>query len=121
MNLLIQIFLLIFLFNVNAFSGESGELPGQELQQVDETTELTDTTEETPEETEGIDVSGVDEMLEPKNTEIDLPKNITSGLKHSIEVLKNVDSIKFTKFGAKDVVRHSLVQEIVQAYDNFEE
>jgi len=75
MNLLIQIFLLIFLFNVNAFSGESGELPGQELQQVDETTELTDTTEETPEETEGIDVSGVDEMLEPKNTEIDLPKN----------------------------------------------
>ena len=36
-------------------------------------------------------------------------------------ILKNVDSIKFTKFGAKDVVRHSLVQEIVQAYDNFEE
>ena len=35
-------------------------------------------------------------------------------------VLKNVDSIKFTKFGAKDVVRHSLVQEIVEAYDNFE-
>ena len=37
-------------------------------------------------------------------SQIDLPKNITSGLKHSIEVLKNVDSIKFTKFGAKDVV-----------------
>ena len=54
-------------------------------------------------------------------SQIDLPKNIASGLKHSIEVLKNVDSIKFTKFGAKDVVRHSLVQEIVQAYDNFEE
>ena len=54
-------------------------------------------------------------------SQIDLPKNITSGLKHSIEVLKNVDSIKFTKFGAKDVVRHSLVQEIVQAYDNLEE
>ena len=54
-------------------------------------------------------------------SQIDLPKNITSGLKHSIEVLKNVDSIKFTKFGAKDVVRHSLVQEIVQAYDNFKE
>ena len=54
-------------------------------------------------------------------SQIDLPKNITSGLKHSIEVLKNVDSIKFTKFGAKDVVRHSLVQEIVQAYDSFEE
>ena len=54
-------------------------------------------------------------------SQIDLPKNITSGLKHSIEVLKNVDSIKFSKFGAKDVVRHSLVQEIVQAYDNFKE
>ena len=53
-------------------------------------------------------------------SQIDLPKSNTSGLKHAIEVLKNVDSIKFTKFGAKDVVRHSLVQEIVEAYDNFE-
>ena len=50
----------------------------------------------------------------------DLPKSTISGLKHSIEVLKDVKSIKFTKFGAKDVIRHSLVQEIVQAYDNFE-
>jgi len=53
-------------------------------------------------------------------SQIDLPKSTTSGLKHAIEVLKNVESIKFTKFGAKDVVRHSLVQEIVEAYDNFE-
>ena len=53
-------------------------------------------------------------------SQIDLPKSNTSGLKHAIEVLNNVDSIKFTKFGAKDVVRHSLVQEIVEAYDNFE-
>ena len=53
-------------------------------------------------------------------SQIDLPKNITSGLRNSIEVLKDVDSIKFTHFGAKDVIRHSLVQEIVQAYDNFE-
>jgi len=53
-------------------------------------------------------------------SQIDLPKSNTSGLKHAIEVLKNVNSIKFTKFGAKDVVRHSLVQEIVEAYDNFE-
>ena len=30
-----------------------------------------------------------------------------------------MDSIKFTKFSARDVVRHSLVQEIVEAYDNF--
>ena len=53
-------------------------------------------------------------------SQIDLPKSITSGLKHSIEVLKDVQNIKFTRFGAKDVIRHSLVQEIVQAYDNFE-
>ena len=53
-------------------------------------------------------------------SQIDLPKSSTSGLKHAIDVLKNVDSIKFTKFGAKDDDRHSLVQEIVEAYDNFE-
>ena len=53
-------------------------------------------------------------------SQIDLPKNITSGLRNSIEVLKDIDSIKFTHFGARDVIRHSLVQEIVQAYDNFE-
>ena len=53
-------------------------------------------------------------------SQIDLPKSSKSGLKHAIELLKNVNSIKFTKFGAKDVVRHSLVQEIVEAYDNFE-
>ena len=53
-------------------------------------------------------------------SQIDLPRSSTSGLKHAIDVLKNGDSIKFTKFGAKDVVRHSLVQEIVEAYDNFE-
>ena len=52
-------------------------------------------------------------------SQIDLPKSTTSGLKHAIEVLKDVDSIKFTKFSARDVVRHSLVQEIVEAYDNF--
>ena len=44
-------------------------------------------------------------------SQIDLPKSTTSGLKHAIEVLKDVDSIKFTKFSARDVVRHSLVQE----------
>ena len=53
-------------------------------------------------------------------SQIDLPKSTVSGLKHAIEVLKDVESIKFTKFTARDVVRHSLVQEIVEAYDNFE-
>ena len=53
-------------------------------------------------------------------SQIDLPKSTVSGLKHAIEVLKDVESIKFTKFTARDVVRQSLVQEIVEAYDNFE-
>ena len=53
-------------------------------------------------------------------SQIDLPKSTTSGLKHAIEVLKNVEAIKFTKFTARDVVRHSLVQDIVEAYDNYE-
>ena len=76
MKLLIQIFLLIFLFNVNAFSGESGELPGQETEEVKQLeANNEEIAEETVEETEGIDVSGVDEMLEPKDTEINLPKN----------------------------------------------
>ena len=76
MKLLIQIFLLIFLFNVNAFSGESGELPGQETEEVKQLeANNEEIVEEIVEETEGIDVSGVDEMLEPKDTEINLPKN----------------------------------------------
>lgn len=54
-------------------------------------------------------------------SQIDLQKNITSGLKHAINVLGTLKSIKVTKFGAKDVVRHSLVQEIVEAYDKFDE
>ncbi|MDD7805639.1 MAG: PhoH family protein [Endozoicomonas sp. (ex Botrylloides leachii)] len=51
-------------------------------------------------------------------TQIDLPKGIQSGLSHAIDVLKDVDAIGFTWFTAKDVVRHPLVQHIVQAYDN---
>jgi phosphate starvation-inducible PhoH-like protein len=37
-----------------------------------------------------------------------------------MEVLDNVDGIGFTYFAAKDVVRHALVQRIVEAYDRFE-
>ena len=73
MNLLIQIFLLIFLFNVSALSGEPGELPGQETQQVEENAEVV---EEITEDTEGMDISNVDDLLEPKDVnDINLPKN----------------------------------------------
>jgi phosphate starvation-inducible PhoH-like protein len=53
-------------------------------------------------------------------TQIDLPRGTQSGLKHAIEVLDGIEGIGFTYFNAKDVVRHSLVQRIVEAYDNFE-
>lgn len=53
-------------------------------------------------------------------TQVDLPKGTKSGLLHAIEVLKGVKGIGFTHFTARDVVRHPLVQHIVQAYESFE-
>ncbi len=53
-------------------------------------------------------------------SQIDLPRGQKSGLKHAVEVLDNVEGISFTHFGAKDVVRHPLVQRIVEAYDVYE-
>lgn len=54
-------------------------------------------------------------------TQIDLPRNQTSGLRHAIEVLKDVDEVSFTFFTARDVVRHPLVQQIVTAYERHPE
>jgi phosphate starvation-inducible PhoH-like protein len=53
-------------------------------------------------------------------TQIDLPSEKMSGLRHSLGVLKNVEGISFTFFDARDVVRHPLVQRIVCAYDDYE-
>lgn len=53
-------------------------------------------------------------------TQCDLPRHQKSGLRHVIEVLEGVDNIGFTFYQAQDVVRHSLVQRIVQAYDCFD-
>ena len=53
-------------------------------------------------------------------TQIDLPRGVESGLKHAIAVLKDIDGINFTYFKPNDVVRHSLVQRIVEAYDSHE-
>lgn len=50
-------------------------------------------------------------------TQIDLPRGQKSGLKEAEEVLGNVESIEFIHFGKKDVVRHKLVQMIVEAYE----
>ena len=50
-------------------------------------------------------------------TQVDLPRGVLSGLKHASRVLHDVDGISFTHFEARDVVRHPLVQRIVEAYD----
>jgi phosphate starvation-inducible PhoH-like protein len=51
-------------------------------------------------------------------TQIDLPRGTNSGLRHAIDVLDGVKGISFTHFESKDVVRHPLVQRIVEAYDH---
>ncbi len=53
-------------------------------------------------------------------TQIDLPVKTLSGLKHALVVLDEVAGISFTHFGVKDVVRHPLVQRIVEAYGKSE-
>jgi len=53
-------------------------------------------------------------------TQIDLPRQMKSGLRDAIEVLDDVSGISFTFFTAKDVVRHPLVQRIVRAYEERE-
>jgi phosphate starvation-inducible PhoH-like protein len=53
-------------------------------------------------------------------TQVDLPKDRLSGLKHVLEVLQGVEGISFTYFSADDVVRHPLVQRIVSAYEAYE-
>lgn len=54
-------------------------------------------------------------------TQIDLPRNITSGLSNAIKVLKDTDGIGFTNFSSRDVVRHPLVRKIIDAYEYFED
>ncbi|HSG88655.1 MAG TPA: PhoH family protein [Pseudomonadales bacterium] len=53
-------------------------------------------------------------------TQVDLPRSTKSGLLHTLEVLEGVQGISFARFGSKDVVRHPMVQRIVEAYDRFE-
>ena len=54
-------------------------------------------------------------------TQIDLPGHQTSGLKHVIAILQSEKKIRFSFFESKDVVRHSLVQRIVDLYEKYEE
>lgn len=52
-------------------------------------------------------------------TQIDLPRDKTSGLKHAMRVLEHVEGISFTFFNSKDVVRHPLVQQVINAYEKY--
>lgn len=54
-------------------------------------------------------------------TQIDLPSGKRSGLIHALDVLKGVEGISFVQFDERDVVRHSLVQRIVKAYERYNE
>ena len=53
-------------------------------------------------------------------TQIDMPRGAPSGLIHASQILDGVDGISFTYFLNKDVVRHPLVQRVVEAYDQHE-
>ena len=53
-------------------------------------------------------------------TQIDLPRSVQSGLLQALHVLKDVEGIGRVEFGKKDIVRHSLVQRIVEAYERYD-
>lgn len=50
-------------------------------------------------------------------TQIDLPNKQHSGLRHALEILKDIDGVHVTQFNSRDVVRHPLVKRIVDAYE----
>lgn len=50
-------------------------------------------------------------------TQVDLPKPAMSGLRHAIALLRGIEGIQFTFFSSVDVVRHPLVQRVVEAYE----
>ena len=53
-------------------------------------------------------------------TQIDLPSSQTSGLVQALKILKGVKGISFVELNKKDIVRHKLVERIVDAYEKFD-
>lgn len=53
-------------------------------------------------------------------TQIDLPKEKKSGLKHSIEILDGIEDLSVQYLTHRDVVRHTMVQNIIKAYERYE-
>ena len=54
-------------------------------------------------------------------TQIDLPRSVQSGLIQALRILDGVPGVGLVEFGKKDIVRHQLVQRIVEAYERFDE
>lgn len=54
-------------------------------------------------------------------TQIDLPRATQSGLVQALRILKDVEGVGKVEFGKKDIVRHHLVQRIVEAYEQYDE
>ncbi len=54
-------------------------------------------------------------------TQVDLPDGKDSGLVHLQQILRHIDGIAFVYFSERDVVRHPLVQDIIKAYDRYEQ
>ncbi len=52
-------------------------------------------------------------------TQIDLPDSRKSGLIEAVKVLKKVDDIAIIRLSERDVVRHKLVQDIIKAYERY--
>ena len=52
--------------------------------------------------------------------QIDLPSSQTSGLVQALRILKGVKGISFVELNKKDIVRHKLVTQIVEAYEKFD-
>ena len=54
-------------------------------------------------------------------SQVDLPRNIKSGLKHALEVLEGIEGISISHFSSIDVVRHPMVAKIIDAYEKSDE
>jgi phosphate starvation-inducible PhoH-like protein len=50
-------------------------------------------------------------------SQVDLPGNVRSGLVHAVSLLGSVDGVSITRFTGQDVVRHPLVQKVIEAYE----
>ena len=59
-------------------------------------------------------------VINGDTSQVDLPRGQRSGLRHAAKILRDVEGISFTYFESCDVVRHPLVQCIVDAYESYD-